>query len=323
MKRGLIIGKFLPIHAGHLVLIDFAASRCDELIVSMSYTPADPIDWQLRYEWLKELVKNKPNVKAEVSLDDFDDESLPLSARIQRWAVFIKKRFPPIDYIFSSERYGDPFASVLGVEHQLFNLSRSNVPVSGTLIRENPFKYWNFIPDIVRPYFVKKICFYGPESTGKSTMAKHIASLYKTEYVPEVAREFITTNEFSVDDIIRIGNAQTQRVFEKVKTANKILCCDTDLITTQVYSKIYLNEVPQILYDLEKQIKYDHYFLFDIDVPWVADGLRDLGSKRQEMFNWFKSELEVRNISYEIIKGSWNEREAQVRKRIEQLLNPL
>ncbi|HTJ51693.1 MAG TPA: AAA family ATPase, partial [Cyclobacteriaceae bacterium] len=202
-------------------------------------------------------------------------------------------------------------------------LSRSNVPVSGTLIRENPFKYWNFIPDIVRPYFVKKICFYGPESTGKSTMAKHIASLYKTEYVPEVAREFITTNEFSVDDIIRIGNAQTQRVFEKVKTANKILCCDTDLITTQVYSKIYLNEVPQILYDLEKQIKYDHYFLFDIDVPWVADGLRDLGSKRQEMFNWFKSELEVRNISYEIIKGSWNEREAQVRKRIEQLLNPL
>jgi HTH-type transcriptional repressor of NAD biosynthesis genes len=322
MKRGLIIGKFLPIHTGHLALIDFAASQCNELIVSMSYTLADPIDWQLRYEWLKELVKNKPGVKAEVSLDDFDDESLPLPVRIQRWAAFIKKRFPPIDCLFSSEQYGDPFASVLGVEHKLFDLSRSNIPVSGTLIRENPFKYWNFIPDIVRPYFVKKICFYGPESTGKSTMAKHIAHLYKTEYVPEVAREFITTNEFSVDDIIRIGNAQTQRVFEKVKTANKILCCDTDLITTQIYSKIYLNEVPQVLYDLEKQIKYDHYFLFEIDVPWVADGLRDLGDKRQEMFNWFKSELEVRNISYEIIKGSWQEREAMVRKRIEQLLNP-
>ena len=321
MKRGLVIGKFLPIHAGHLALIDFAASQCDELIVSMSYTLADPIDWQLRFEWLKELIKNKPNVKAEISLDDFDNESLPLSERIQRWAAFIKRRFPPVDCIFSSEEYGEPFARELGIGHKLFDLSRTNFPVSGTLVRKNPFKYWNFIPAVVRPYFVKKICFYGPESTGKSTMAKHMANMFETEYVPEVAREFITTNEFSVEDIIRIGNAQTQRVFEKVKTANKILCCDTDLITTQIYSKIYLNEVPQILYDLEKQITYDHYFLFEIDVPWVEDGLRDLGSKRQEMFNLFKSALEIRNIPYQTIKGSWEEREALVKQRIEQLLN--
>ena len=79
------------------------------------------------------------------------------------------------------------------------------------------------------------ICFYGPESTGKSTMAKFMAAHYQTEYVPEVAREMISSNNFTTEDIIQIGKAQNQRVREKLETANKVLFCDTDLITTQIY----------------------------------------------------------------------------------------
>src|SRR4051812_48110936 len=94
---------------------------------------------------------------------------------------------------------------------------------------------------------IKLICFYGPESTGKSTMAKHFAQLYNTEFVPEVARELITSNDFTIDDIIRIGHAQTERIKEKLKTSNKFLFCDTDLITTQIYSKKYLGVVPEVL----------------------------------------------------------------------------
>ncbi|HCW06790.1 MAG TPA: ATPase, partial [Cytophagales bacterium] len=160
---------------------------------------------------------------------------------------------------------------------------------------------------------IKLICFYGPESTGKSSMAKRMAELYKTEYVPEVARELITSNYFSIDDIIKIGQAQTDRVKEKTKTANKILFCDTDLITTQIYSKKYLGVVPEILFGLEKEIHYDHYFLFDIDVPWVQDGLRDLSNERVEMMKIFKEELERRNILPILVKGNWDERESLIR----------
>ncbi|MBI3481387.1 MAG: AAA family ATPase, partial [Bacteroidetes bacterium] len=46
---------------------------------------------------------------------------------------------------------------------------------------------------------MKLICFYGPESTGKSTMAKRLAEFYKTGFVPEVAREMITSNDFTMD----------------------------------------------------------------------------------------------------------------------------
>ena len=156
---------------------------------------------------------------------------------------------------------------------------------------------------------VKLICFFGPESTGKTVLAQLMAERYRTVFVPEVAREIITSNDFSREDIIRIGKAQTERVFQKIPEANRILFCDTDVITTQIYSRQYLKEVPEILFDLEKQISYDHYFLFHPDVPWVADGMRDLQDRREEMFETFKSELDKRKVPYTKVQGTYAERE--------------
>jgi HTH-type transcriptional repressor of NAD biosynthesis genes len=168
---------------------------------------------------------------------------------------------------------------------------------------------------------VKKICFYGAESTGKSVMARHLAKVYHTEYVPEVAREIVNSNDFTVEDIINIAYAQTERVKEKTKTANRLLFCDTDLITTQIYCRHYLGVVPPILYELEKQIIYDQYFLFDIDVPWVADNMRDLGNERGVMFDLFKHELEVRNIPYSLVRGDYKEREHFVRQELDKMIH--
>jgi HTH-type transcriptional repressor of NAD biosynthesis genes len=151
-------------------------------------------------------------------------------------------------------------------------------------------------------------------------MAKHMASVYQTEMVPEVARELVDSNNFNREDIIAVGREQTARVFQKVKTAKQILFCDTDLITTQIYSRHYLKVVPPILYQFESMVEYDHYFLFDIDVPWVADGLRDLSDKRNEMFQVFEAELKRRSIAYTLVKGSWKEREIIIKNKVDSLL---
>ena len=168
---------------------------------------------------------------------------------------------------------------------------------------------------------ILKVCFNGPESTGKTAMAKKMAEKYKTEFVPEVAREFITTNTFNREDIIMIGRAQTERIFQKARKANRILFCDTDLITTEIYSRHYLKVVPPILYELEKMIEFDLYFLFDIDVPWVSDGLRDLGNQQQReaMYATFKGELDRRNIPYIKVQGDWDEREKIVVSALQKL----
>jgi HTH-type transcriptional regulator, transcriptional repressor of NAD biosynthesis genes len=319
MKRGLVIGKFLPIHQGHVALIEFAAAQCDELIVSMSFTANDPIPATLRFEWITGLFSDNPKIKPNLLVDDFDDESLELPERTKIWADVIQKKYPPIHLLFSSESYGDPFARNLNAAHIQFDPARRLFPVSASSIRSNPFVYWNFIPEIVRPFFVKKICFYGPESTGKSTMAATMAKRFNTEFVPEVAREMLITNNFSIDDIIRIGKAQTQRVHEKLATANKFLFCDTDLITTQIYSQHYLGTVPPILVDLEKEVKYDIYFFMDIDTDWIPDGLRDLGHLRHEMFHIFKRALEERNIQYIFLTGSREKKEEIVINTIKSL----
>jgi len=320
MKRGLVIGKFMPLHHGHIALIDFAAAHCDELIVSMSYNSTDTIPGELRFSWIKEIFKNQPSIKPFSIVDDFDQEDLPLNERTKIWAERMQQVYPPFTIVFSSEEYGVPFAKNLGAEHKSFDSDRTLFPVSATRIRENPFSYWKYIPHVVRPFFVKKICLYGPESTGKSVMAKQLAGLYQTEFVPEVAREIVSSNEFTMDDIVKIGHAQTQRVLDKLKTANKILFCDTDLITTQIYCRHYLGVVPAILYELEKQITYDQYFLFDIDVPWVEDGMRDLGTRRQEMYTVFKNELLKREISFIEVRGNYSEREKILKEYVDSML---
>lgn len=157
---------------------------------------------------------------------------------------------------------------------------------------------------------MKMLCFYGPESTGKSMMAIHLATRFHTEFVPEVAREMLLSNDtIMVEDVIRIGERQTARILEKKKTATQYLFCDTDLITTQIYSRIYLDVVPPVLYELEKQVTFDHYFFFDIDCPWVADGLRDLGHRREEVKNMFLEELNNREIPFTWVRGNWKDRE--------------
>ncbi|HNP94310.1 MAG TPA: ATP-binding protein [Cyclobacteriaceae bacterium] len=165
-----------------------------------------------------------------------------------------------------------------------------------------------------------KVCFYGAESTGKSTMARQMAEYFNTNFVPEVARELVSSNDFSVEDIIKIGNAQTARIASLEKLANSVLICDTDLITTQIYSKHYLGIVPEVLYELESQVHYDRYFLFDIDVPWVADGLRDLQNQREQMHSIFKNELEIRKIDYVLVRGNWDARYQIVVSEINRLL---
>jgi len=79
--------------------------------------------------------------------------------------------------------------------------------------------------------------------------------------------------------------------------------------------------VPAILYELEKQVQYDRYFLFDIDVPWVADHLRDLGNERALMHNLFKGELEKRDIPFTLVIGNYEKRVAFVKGEIERMLS--
>ncbi|GAB2573346.1 AAA family ATPase [Spirosoma areae] len=320
MTTGLVFGKFMPVHTGHLALIEFARKQCDQLIVSMTVTPDDSIPPEIRLHWLTTLLAPYANIEVVAESNEFHDPTLPLWEATKLWAAFIRRRFPDVSVFFASEEYAIPLAYHSGLRYVAFDPARQQVPVSATLIRQQPARYWEFIPAIVRPYFVKKICLYGPESVGKTTIVRQLAADYKTVYVPEMARTLITSNDFTPADFIRIGQAQTEAVWQASQHANRVLFCDTDVITTQIYSNIYLHDIPPVLYELEQQIHYDAYLLLDIDLPWVADDLRDFGHKRPEMMARFRYELELRQLAYHFVSGSYQERIITIRTITDRLL---
>ncbi len=320
MKKGLIFGKFMPFHKGHMALVEFALSTCECVIVSMSYTPEDPIPAEIRFQWLSQIFEDQPRVELFQALDDFPDENLSLFEATRLWATFIHQTFPDIEGVFCSEAYGLPLAQHLQLPVVFFDPDRVQVPVSATAIRKHPYQYWEFIPEVVRPYFVKKICLYGPESVGKTMLARQLAEHFQTAVAHEAARELLTSNVFDVTKIIEIGRLQTEWVKQRVREANKVLFCDTDLITTQIYSRQYFDFVPTELRDFEKEITYDLYFLLNIDTPWVADSLRDFGHRRAEMFAIFKGELEKRRIPFLLLEGNWEERFAKAKNEVEKML---
>jgi HTH-type transcriptional repressor of NAD biosynthesis genes len=286
----------------------------------MSYTLADPISAEIRFEWLCQIFAHNPRIELFQAIDDIPDDGMSLFDATQLWAEFIHQTFPDIEGVFCSEEYGVPLAHHLGLPVVFFDRERLQVPVSATAIRNYPFAHWEFIPEAVRPYFTKKVCLYGPESVGKTTLSHQLAVHFQTVVAHETARDELTSNEFDVEKIIEIGKKQTALVKQQQQVANKVLFCDTDLITTQIYSQHYFGKVPQELTELEKEISYDLYCLLNIDTPWIADSLRDFGHRRAEMFAVFKEELEKRNIPYLLIEGTWEERFEKVRLQVEAML---
>ncbi len=323
LKQGLVFGKFMPVHAGHLALIAFAQSQCEHLIVSMSFLDDDPIGHTLRFSWLQRIFEGQSNITVVEKLDEFDDGNLPLFEATKLWAEFIRTEFPGVEGFFCSEDYGEPLSYHLGLPCILFDKPRKKVPVSAARIRQNPFAYWEYIPAVVRPYFIKKVCLYGPESVVKTILSQKLAMHYETNFVAEAAREILTSNDIDEAIITKIGKRQTELVKEKTAFANKLLFCDTDLITTQIYARHYLGFVPEILGMLEQEVRYDMYFLLDIDVDWVYDPLRDLGQRRAEMYQVFKGELDKRQIKYICINGNWEERMDKMIIEIDRLLQPV
>lgn len=166
-----------------------------------------------------------------------------------------------------------------------------------------------------------RVVFFGPESTGKTTLAKTMAERYNTEWVPEYMREYLQLKwdeqeeKCSFDDLVPIAEGQMKLENEKAETANSYLFCDTNLLELKVYSQYYYDgSCPEALSKYAEVHDYFHYFLTYIDVPWENDVLRDQPDERERMFYIFEGELKKRNIPYTILKGNLGERIDQIER---------
>ena len=321
MTRGIILGKFYPLHKGHIFLIQSAINHVDELILLIGSLKSETISGDLRFNWLQ---KTFPNLKIYHITDENPQYPHEHPNFWNIWKSSIRNFVPDkIDFLFTSEDYGDQLASIFNATHICIDKERINVPISATEIRKNPIKYWDFLSDITKPYFVKKIVLYGPESTGKTTLAKQLAEYFNTEWIPEFARIYLENKNSPVEesDIPIIAKGQLELEDKAIQKANRFLFCDTDVLVTKVYSEHYYKNCPTWIQDIAYNRQYELYLLTNNDIPHVADPLRDRADRREEMFSIFEKELILTKKPFIRITGDFNNRFKQAIEAIESIIN--
>ena len=155
-----------------------------------------------------------------------------------------------------------------------------------------------------------RVVINGPESTGKTTLIKQLAEYFNTEYVPEFARDYLQEKwdlkkeVCSKEDLIVIVKEQVNLENELSLKANKFLLLDTNIITTINWSITHFDGYcdPWIIKQAEF-LKYDHYLITNIDIPWVKDDLRDRPNEREHMLSSLINEHDIRGLGYSIISG--------------------
>lgn len=342
-QRGLVVGKFSPLHRGHELVINRALEECDEVFLLSYSKPEMPgCEAVRREQWLSAIFPNAHHLAVtdervrqwvkpgegptKVPANDADETTH------RRFCGFLCQHVfgITVDAVFTSEDYGDGFAEELTryfrerctarpvVKHVLVDRNRQKLPVSGTLLRQNIHAHREWLSPLVYASFVQRVCMLGGESSGKSTLTEALAREFDTSYVAEYGRELWNTKSgvLVFDDMQRIAEVQIQREEVAAMRANRLLFCDTSPLTTLFYSNHLFGKVEPALESLAAR-RYDFTILCAPDFSFVQDGTRQPETFRIRQHEWYLTELTKRGIAYRLVTGSLEARVAQMRELIE------
>lgn len=269
IKKGMVLGKFMPLHVGHEFLIHFARQYCDELTVVVDCLEEQTTSPELRKHWVEEQV---PGVQV-VALTQFMPQVPQDTAEFWGvWKTALEEALEGTPDVFiASGDYGWKLAKVLGCEFVQCDISRESLPISATEIRTKPFEHWKYLAASARGHYMKKVCFLGPESAGKSTCARNLAGFFETAYVPEYAKGVIECQQgnFYEHNVPEVALAQVRSERALARLVNRLMVCDTDALTTLIWSEFLFGRHPAMLDELVRESRYDLTFLFDANTPWV------------------------------------------------------
>ncbi|MDU6110203.1 MAG: multifunctional transcriptional regulator/nicotinamide-nucleotide adenylyltransferase/ribosylnicotinamide kinase NadR [Klebsiella pneumoniae] len=275
---GVVFGKFYPLHTGHIYLIQRACSQVDELHIIMGYD--DTRDRELfeesamsqqptvpdRLRWLLQTFKYQKNIRIHA----FNEEGMePYPHGWDVWSHGIRA--------FMSEKGIEP--------NRIYTSEEADAP---------------------------QYLILGGESSGKSTLVNKLANIFNTTSAWEYGRDYVFSHlggdemalQYSDYDKIALGHAQY--IDFAVKYANKVAFIDTDFVSTQAFCLKYEGREHPFVQALIDEYRFDLVILLENNTPWVADGLRSLGSSvdRKEFQSLLVSLLKENEIEFVHVKES-------------------
>jgi HTH-type transcriptional repressor of NAD biosynthesis genes len=288
---GVTIGKFYPLHKGHELMIEMAASQLDELIVIVSsdefvtgHRAFDNISLNTRYNIIKKkyagrnitVLKHVDGIGNPLNFDEHGTATDP--AFWDYWLNVFEILAPDATHFVSSDRYGAKAANLMGIKWFAIDPDRELIDISATRIRANPLKEWKYISREFRPNYVKKVVVVGAESSGKSTLVKDLGKAWNSPAVPEYGRimtEIVGDNEWDITDFYTIvRRQQAMNYHAAMESETGIIFIDTEAYTTYLYCIEYLNAKSDTLLKMHQREEFDLVVLVPNNIPWVDDGTR-------------------------------------------------
>ena len=330
---GLIENKHLPPHNGHKFMCEWSLAHLKtraqrqgkghHLYVAVCSRDGEVIDGKLRFEWTKKMLAD-PNVTvlhANNVLSRFPEYGSDYNNH-EMWGRVATEMLglgDQIDYLYASEDYGPGIAAAAGAEFIPCDKDRSNIPVSGTEVRESPVENWEYIPSVVRPFFAKKVCVFGAEYTGKTKLVDHLSRHFDTVSVPEYAPMIYDnkTRAFTMKDLEEIAEHHLAAEEALLQQTNKLLLSCTDILTTATWAYESFGRCPAWIEQEAGKKKYDLYLFMD------PKGLSHTpGNTHPDRESWLRfsdklmEALESRNRPYQVISGDAQNRTQEARRAI-------
>ncbi len=266
--RGLVAGRFLPMHRGHQYLLDFATASVEHLVILVATRPDDPLPYHLRARWLAELYPDAQLAELTMAIDG---DTRELAARIRTIAG-------EPTHFFASEPSYVAIANELRATFVPVDPTRIVIPTSGTAIRANVMENFHFIVPPARPWFARRVAVVGAESTGKSTLCAQLRDAFEAVVVPEYARTLGAMPSSAVQLVARSQIASEDALALQVPGGNGggLLVCDTDLRAVKLWSdRLYEGDLPPWIEAAIAVRPYDLYLLCSPDIPFVGYPERD------------------------------------------------
>lgn len=156
---------------------------------------------------------------------------------------------------------------------------------------------------------MKKVVLTGSESSGKTTLALALGAHFDAPVSVEFVREFAAKQgAIAFSDHGPIARGQMAAEDTAIARATDLVILDTDLVSTVVYCEHYFGRAPEWIVEEARRRAGDLYLLTKPDIPWIADGIRDRGERREEMHGLFRDKLRALGLPYMEIGGERAER---------------
>ena len=167
----------------------------------------------------------------------------------------------------------------------------------------------------------------GPESSGKTTLARDLSVHLRAPLVPEASRDYLNALYaaqsgvvYQQSDLLAIARLQLQREKEALAQAPACLVCDTDLLVIVVWSEVKYGSCEPALLDLFReslQLAPRHYLLCDYRIPWEPDPLREHPHARDMLYLRYLDKLAQFTLNPTRVSGTPSERLQQALQAIQ------